>query len=242
MGNPYTWDNKRKYSYNIMEPLDRFLANGTWRIHFTDHQASNLDFLESNHMLILLNIKLHRTNVNHFPRRGKTFTFEHIWLMENEYEDILKQWWEATKGSPAINEKLTSLRDHLQNWASHSGGSIQKNIKKINEKLNYMLVNQGNTASPQDIDTLKNKLKKLSYKEEVYWHQRSRNNWLSAGDRNTTYFYKSASKRKNATLLMLSRMTGVRLSLPSVILRTWWSIIMNLFFQPPSLQARTYKE
>lgn len=45
-------------------------------------------------------------------------------------------------------------------------------------------------------DILEASLVKLLCKEEIYWKQRSRNKWLAARDRNTTFFHNSAYVRK----------------------------------------------
>lgn len=39
-------------------------------------------------------------------------------------------------------------------------------------------------------------LEKLLTKEEIHWKQRSSNNWLHEGDRNTTYFHNTATDRR----------------------------------------------
>lgn len=44
--------------------------------------------------------------------------------------------------------------------------------------------------------SLEVKLDNLLLKEEIYWKQRSRINWLSEGDRNTAYFHKYATARR----------------------------------------------
>lgn len=47
----------------------------------------------------------------------------------------------------------------------------------------------------EEVSTLETTLKKFLMKEEIYWKQRYRVNWLEAGDRNMTFFHKSASTR-----------------------------------------------
>lgn len=56
------------------------------------------------------------------------------------------------------------------------------------------------TACLLELKELENNLEKLQLQEEIYWKQRSRNLWLNAWDRNTTYFprYTSTRKKKNA--------------------------------------------
>lgn len=51
------------------------------------------------------------------------------------------------------------------------------------------------------IKLLENDLEKLSAQEEVHWQQRARVNWLSQGDRNTTFFHSSASSRRQTNFI-----------------------------------------
>lgn len=90
-GSPFTWDNKRTHPYNILARLDRFLANSTWLTLHPGHQAFNLDLLDSDHRPILLDTKPPRATNDRSSHRLKAFTFEHNWLMEEDYEDVLKQ-------------------------------------------------------------------------------------------------------------------------------------------------------
>ena len=54
---------------------------------------------------------------------------------------------------------------------------------------------------PTDEDTItrekkKGELNDLLEKEEAYWLQRSRTEWLRDGDKNTTFFHAQVSQRK----------------------------------------------
>lgn len=39
-------------------------------------------------------------------------------------------------------------------------------------------------------------LEKLINQEEIYWHQRAKRQWLSAGDANTTFFHRCTKARR----------------------------------------------
>ena len=44
-------------------------------------------------------------------------------------------------------------------------------------------------------------IENLLEQEEIYWAQRGKVSWLCRGDRNTTYFYHSASARRRRKLI-----------------------------------------
>ena len=48
----------------------------------------------------------------------------------------------------------------------------------------------------QQEDQLQRKWYKACWEEENYWRQKSRNLWLEAGDKNTSYFHKQVEERK----------------------------------------------
>ena len=47
----------------------------------------------------------------------------------------------------------------------------------------------------EDIHSMKTELNRWLNMEEEMWHQQSRNSWLKAGDKNTTFFHTKASNR-----------------------------------------------
>lgn len=126
----------------------------------------------------------------------KRFSFNHNWVMENDYKDILKQSWNLANKSSDIHITLDEVLNHISKWASSGVGSLSSRVRKLRTRLNLMRRRAEEGRLVGDIGLLEQELEKLSYNVEVYWKQRSRVNWLKAGDRNTTYFHNSTSARR----------------------------------------------
>lgn len=88
----------------------------------------------------------------------------------------------------------------------------------------------GDPIFNEEINKVKTQLDKLTYKEDIYWQQRSRNNWLKAGDLNTSYFHKSTSERKKCNIIFsLKNDQGITSSSQKDIEHTVINYYDNLF-------------
>jgi hypothetical protein len=83
-----------------------------------------------------------------------------------------------------------------------------KELKRDLEQLRRGPMNDTTLAAQRDIQL---QIENTLEKEEMFWVQRARANWLKQGDRNTNYFHNFASKRKKQnTIKSLVDENGVR--------------------------------
>jgi N6-adenosine-specific RNA methylase IME4 len=67
-------------------------------------------------------------------------------------------------------------------------------IKELHDKIeeNYA----DDSASLEELRDLKKRLGEAYTKEEIFWYQKIRQNWLALGDKNTKYFHASTKQRR----------------------------------------------
>jgi len=207
-GAAFTWSNGRRGRFNIQRRLDRAICNQDWLNACNMVSCATLTKLRSDHFPLLLEFK------NDDMQFVSQFKFLKIWVSHPDCINIVKDsWGQHFVGCPmfVLNQKLKHLKMALKVWNKNTFGDIHLQVKVATEKLDAIqdeIDNLGVTDDLMDQEKAAQiHLEKVLDTEETFWHQKSKVNWHSQGDRNTAYFHRIA-KIKNATNLITSLSTG----------------------------------
>ncbi|KAL5811087.1 hypothetical protein ACOSQ4_027655 [Xanthoceras sorbifolium] len=100
-----------------------------------------------------------------------------------------------------LRDKLVTCADRLENWSKVKFGSLKKAIDRKRCEINLLYDRQQTNQVLNVIKTRERELESLLSQEELYWKQRSRVDWLLAGDKNSKFFHRRASARKKKNLI-----------------------------------------
>uniref|UniRef100_A0A803PZ02 CCHC-type domain-containing protein n=1 Tax=Cannabis sativa TaxID=3483 RepID=A0A803PZ02_CANSA len=144
----------------------------------------------------------HLPTQGHKPNdKSKQFHFENVWLKDPNWPQIFDlSWTSSTSHQEAIPKLIathTACARSLNSWNHKKEFNFKKHISKLEKDLEA-------ARSPTlwddqaivKIKDLQSNLDALLYKEETYWKQRARTQWLAQGDKNTKFFHRFASHRK----------------------------------------------
>ncbi|KAA3462361.1 reverse transcriptase [Gossypium australe] len=193
-GTWFTWERGNLPETNIRERLDRGVANEKWLSLFPMGRIQHLPFATSDHCPLLLH-----TNSDNLFKCNRRFHFETWWIMEESFAEVLQNIWESS--SEPLMEKLKTLQAGLGKWAKALKWEKGEIKKKLTEDLEALLIEDRDDESLAKIIDKKIHLNLEIDKDERYWEQRARVNWLKFGDRNTAFFHKSATTRKKANFI-----------------------------------------
>lgn len=162
------------------------------------------------------------------------FRYEEMWTRHPEYDQMVAEAWckadDEERGANGTCSRLRRMTADMQRWGREVFGSVHKQIAKLKAQLTEAKERALHTGYNQELWELEEQLRELYEREEIMTKQRSRVDWLQAGDQNTRYFQNRAShrKRKN-TVRSLLREDGSRCSVDEEMRALAAGFYANLF-------------
>jgi hypothetical protein len=203
-GFPFTWCNNRDPPHTTWVRLDRGLANMDWLQQNPLAIMEHIDVTNSDHKCLFMSWEPHTTS--HF--QCKPFRFEEVWTSDEGCENTIKESWEnRVVGTTMfkVANKLNQCKKGLGNWSHRTFGNISKQLAEKRRLLRSAEIEAVRSGNMSTVKSLKMEVNSLFGKEERLWRQRSRSNWLRAGDQNTRFFHGRASQRRRR-----NRIVGLR--------------------------------
>ena len=201
VGEPFTWCNNRLGSATIWERLDRGLAMAEWLSMFPNASIHHIDNDTSDHCPLWLT--LDATISGHSsPRRP--FRFEEIWLSDLSCRDMVNEAWNhdvRVQSMAMVQNKIRNCRKVLRNWSKDHFTNVTRELHKKKAWLKEAESLSRRGGDHTRAKALKHKVTLLYGREEKMWRQRSRNNWLRCGDRNTRFFHQLATQRRRRNFI-----------------------------------------
>lgn len=185
-GNSFTWSGLRSNSW-VHTRLDRCFGNRAWFKKFPCSNQTFLDKRGSDHRPVLIHL------IESQEKYRGWFRFDRRFLEVEGVHDCVANAWDfaTSNGLGSVSKGLKACRRSLSGLKKHSSMNSGDRIHQAEAALEHeQSALQQSTAR---IRLLKEDLVKAQRDEETYWWQKSRDKWLSRGDRNSHFFHISVN-------------------------------------------------
>lgn len=234
-GCKYTWIQRRNGSVILRERLDRVLTNIDFRLLFSEAKSINLPCIHGDHHPILLD-----TESVPLPKKdNKPKRFVAAWLLHNDFPNIFRDAWAA--GS-TTEEAIRHVQSACYDWNLLVFGNIFKRKRRLVARISGIQSspNYGLSSFLQAKEReLLTEFQSILQQEELLWFQKSRKEWIASGDRNTSYYHRSALIRRNRNKIGSLRINGEWSSDPEELKSHVRSYYDELFRSRPTSQGST---
>ncbi|XP_062028440.1 uncharacterized protein LOC133744325 [Rosa rugosa] len=190
-GGPFTWSDA-----HTKERLDRVVGSLKWQGTFGFSRVVNLPPSRSNHVPMLLEVRTEQI-VHHRGRRR--FRFEEMWCSHESFTQVVEEAWAVPQnGSPIVQvcRKIKDTGKTLLDWDITTFNSRREELDSVRCRLDLLLQKPFDSGDQAEKLQLSRRLSELTSIDETYWCQRSQAIWLKDGDRNSKFFHRRASNRK----------------------------------------------
>ncbi|KAF7823513.1 reverse transcriptase [Senna tora] len=228
-GSKFTWTNKQIGDAHVKERLDRAVCNVSFREVFQRAQLIHQDFIGSDHCPIVL----------FFDFKDKKtlwcFKFEQMWTEHPGFKNLIASAW---RGDPSqVGDemgrflfKLNGCKQILTNWSLREFPNNLRAIERLKRVIKECMEGELTKDNRRKAEEAQGEINKLWKREESYWAQRARVNWIRAGDKNTRFFHSSTIRRRQKNKILREKNSeGVWVEEEEEIAKCFENFYGNLF-------------
>ncbi|XP_031111990.1 uncharacterized protein LOC116015963 [Ipomoea triloba] len=164
--------------------LDRALCNIEWRQRFPNASVVHLPRISSDHAPILIRREDVISN-----RVRPSFKFQATWFTDKGFSEVVENTW---RRNCSLHYNITRMTATLDRWNRDIFGNILRRKRSLLARLHGVQrrIASGFHAGLSELEKkLAEKYHEVLYQEELLWFQRSREEWIVSGDRNTAYYH-----------------------------------------------------
>lgn len=118
---------------------------------------------------------------------SKNFRYEAMWSRDETYEQMVQEAWDESaliRTHNGLLGKIAHMSVRMKEWSIAKFGSVKKELKENRDRIQQLL-HFSSQEAVEERRLLHARLNELLHREEIMWRQRSRQLWLTEGDRNT---------------------------------------------------------
>lgn len=206
-----------------------------WSFRFPNARVQHLPIINSDHSPLLIS-----NNPQTRFDGGKKFRFNYIWTTHKDFNRCVWQAWNSEK---ELDENITATAASLSSWNIHVFGNVFYRKKRLLARIKGIQRSLMQHAR-HDLLRLDRKLRKeledTLHQEELIWFQRSKEDWIKSGDRNTRYYHLATSvKNKNGKIKELITENDTRITDEQLLRTHIQNHFVNFFSDFRTVSSRT---
>lgn len=172
--------------------LDRALGDIDWRVRFQKAGVKHLPMISSDHSPLLISTDGYKTD-----KRVPRFSFQVAWFTNKDLEEVVRNNWNRNL---ALTDNIHNLVPELKSWNDKVFGCIAKKKNRLMARIagvQKKLLNDKHEGLFKLDRKLQKELEEVLRQEELHWFQKSREEWIVSGDRNTRFYHTATIVRRS---------------------------------------------